>query len=90
MELTLAEGFAERLRVERAKARMSQEECARRAEVNRTQISVLESGKRLPRLETLLKLAGALEVEPGVLIGPARWRPGIHEYGSFDFGEEGT
>jgi transcriptional regulator with XRE-family HTH domain len=85
---TVAEVFAGRLRLARIEARISQEECAFRAEMHRTQISLVESAARMPRLETFVRLAGAVEVEPGELLGPIRWRPGVHTLGSFDLGEE--
>lgn len=49
------------LRVRQAR-RLSQEALAERAGVHRTQMTLLETGKRSPRIETLIKLAGALEV----------------------------
>lgn len=88
MAVTLGEAFGRRFREARAGSGLSQEECAMRAEIHRTQISLLENGERLPRFPTLLKLAGALDIEPGELIGAIRWRPGVYELGSFDFGEE--
>lgn len=51
---------------------MSQEELADRAG-----ISLIESGKRMPRLDTLIKLAGALGVEVGVLVAGMRWEPTV-------------
>lgn len=41
---------------------LSQEELSFRAEVHRTQISVIERGERLPRTPTIVALSGALEV----------------------------
>lgn len=81
--MTLSEKVAEQLRVARARLGISQEELAFRAEIHRSQISLIEGGHRLPRLDTFVKLAGALEVEPGELLGPVRWRPGVHEAGAF-------
>ena len=55
----------------RREAGMSQDEVALRASMNRTEVSSLERGLRSPRVETVVKLAGALEVEPGRLFeGP--------------------
>ena len=85
--MTLSEKFAEQLRVSRARLNISQEELAFRADIHRTQISMIESGQRTPRLDTFVKLAGALEVEPAELLGPIRWRPGVYEPGTFDLGE---
>ncbi len=49
------------LRVRQAR-RLSQENLAERAGIHRTQISMLETGRRQPMLETLIRLAAALEV----------------------------
>lgn len=50
----------------------SQERTAERASLHRTEVALIEAGKRLPRLDTIVKLAGALEVEPcGLLVGMA-------------------
>jgi transcriptional regulator with XRE-family HTH domain len=56
-------------------ADMSQEELAFRADIHRTQVSLIEGGERLPRLETLVKLAGALGVTPNDLVEGIAWEP---------------
>jgi len=53
-----AERFAANLRALRADTGLSQEELAFRAQIHRTQVSLIEGGERLPRFETLIKLAG--------------------------------
>jgi transcriptional regulator with XRE-family HTH domain len=55
--------FGENVRLLRAHVHVSQEELASRADVHRTQISMFESGQRMPLLATAVKLAAALEVE---------------------------
>lgn len=75
--------FGETLFLTRRRAGLSQEELARNAGLHRTEIGNLEHGKRLPRIDTLIKLAGALEVPPGDLLKgmawvPAHQRPGGH------------
>lgn len=47
---------------------ITQEALADRAELHRTEIGLLERGLRVPRLDTLLRLAAALAVEPGELL----------------------
>jgi transcriptional regulator with XRE-family HTH domain len=80
----VAERFGENLFRLRQGRRLSQEELAARASVHRTQISLMESGKRLPRLDTLVKLAGALEVEVPRLVEGIAWEPTITKSGQFD------
>ena len=43
--------------------------------VNPAQISQLELGNHTPRLDTVLKLAGGLNIEPCELIGDLRFEP---------------
>jgi transcriptional regulator with XRE-family HTH domain len=83
----VAERFGENLLRLRQGRKLSQEELAARASVHRTQISLMESGKRLPRLDTLVKLAGALEVEVPRLVEGIAWEPTITTSGQFDVSE---
>jgi transcriptional regulator with XRE-family HTH domain len=53
----------------------SQEALAFRAEVHRTEISLLERGKRDPGVNMTLRLAGALGVDPGELLVGAAFIP---------------
>lgn len=72
---SLAERFAFNVRRLRVSADISQEELAFRADVHRTQVSLIEGGERLPRLETLVKLAGALGVTTNDLVEGIAWEP---------------
>jgi transcriptional regulator with XRE-family HTH domain len=63
------------LRIRQAR-RLSQESLAERAGVHRTQISLFETGQRQPLLETLIRLAGALEVPLPTLLEGIAFRPG--------------
>lgn len=71
----VADSFAELLIAERRKAGVTQEELAHRAGLNRTTISQVEKAKAAPRLDTLIRLAGALEVDPSDLLPALRWKP---------------
>ena len=51
----------------------SQEETAVRASVHRTEISHLERGLRVARVDTFAKLAAALEVDPGDFFEGIKW-----------------
>jgi transcriptional regulator with XRE-family HTH domain len=73
--LSPSERFGENLLRVRQARKMSQEVLAERAEIHRTQISLLESGRRQPLMETLLRLAGALEVSGDTLLEGVAWEP---------------
>lgn len=60
--------FAANLRDRRTAAGLSQEALGQRCSLHRTEISLLERGRRDPRLDTIVKLARALEVVPSVLL----------------------
>jgi transcriptional regulator with XRE-family HTH domain len=75
--------FAANLVRLRQEAGLSQEELAFRASIHRTQISLMESGNRLPRFETLIKLVGALETEPDALMQGIAWEPNVSRAGGF-------
>lgn len=66
--------FAENLIVLRRRSDLSQVVTAERSGLHITQISLLERGLRLPRLDTIVKLGGALEVEPCELLAGMAWR----------------
>jgi transcriptional regulator with XRE-family HTH domain len=60
---------------------MSQEALADNAEMHRTEMTGIEWGERLPRVDSLIKLAGGLGISPCVLIDGIVWevrgsRPG--------------
>jgi transcriptional regulator with XRE-family HTH domain len=66
--MDLRDVFAINLRRYRRANRLSQEELADAAEINRTYISKLETGATYAGLEIIGKLAGALGVEPADLL----------------------
>jgi transcriptional regulator with XRE-family HTH domain len=74
--VTVREKFAANLRRQRRRAGLSQEAVGFRASLHRTQIGLLERGARMPRIDTLVKLAGALDCAPDDLIVGIEWRPG--------------
>lgn len=83
MKGEIARQFGRNLVRERRRADLSQEEVGFLACLHRTEIGVLERGVRLPRIDTVIKLAGALEAEPGELLAGMRWRPGGPRAGAF-------
>lgn len=79
----LARQFGENVVIYRRRANLSQEELGFRASLHRTEISQLEKGVRLARIDTLVKLAGALSVPPGDLLKGMAWTPGGTRVGRF-------
>jgi transcriptional regulator with XRE-family HTH domain len=71
----LERSYGRNLRRIRKERGYSQEELAFRAEVHRTEISLLERGKRDPGVNMTLRLTGALGVAPGELLGGATFVP---------------
>ena len=60
------------LRERRDQAGLSQEALGAMCELDRTEISLLERGLRFPRLDTLVKLARALQLSPSELLDGIR------------------
>jgi transcriptional regulator with XRE-family HTH domain len=71
----LGRSFGRNLRQIRNARGYSQEALAFRAEVHRTEVSLLERGKRDPGVNMTLRLAGALGVDPGKLLAGAAFVP---------------
>jgi transcriptional regulator with XRE-family HTH domain len=71
----LERSYGRNLRRIRKKRGYSQEALAFRAEVHRTEVSLLERGKRDPGVNMTLRLAGALGVDPGELLTGAAFVP---------------
>jgi transcriptional regulator with XRE-family HTH domain len=67
--------FAENVFVARRRSGLSQEELGFLASLHRTEIGQLERGVRLPRIDTVVKLAGALKVPPADLLKGMAWKP---------------
>lgn len=67
--------FGSNLRRLRRRAALSQEELGQLAEVHRTEVGLLEHGRRVPRIDTLIKLAASLEVTPNDLLDGIEWLP---------------
>lgn len=68
--------FAANLRRVRKAAGISQEEVGRRSSLHRTEVGLLERGARVPRIDTMVKLASALDVPPDRLLEGISWTPG--------------
>jgi transcriptional regulator with XRE-family HTH domain len=73
--------FASNLVMCRKRAGYSQEELGFLASLHRTEISMLERGSRIPRIDTMIKLASALEASPEDLLAGLEWHPGEYRRG---------
>jgi transcriptional regulator with XRE-family HTH domain len=72
--------FGENLLRVRQARRLSQESLAELAGIGRDQISIIENGRRKPGVETVVRLAGALEVSTESLFEGIRWDPRAGEF----------
>jgi transcriptional regulator with XRE-family HTH domain len=86
--MDVAAQFGDNLVRVRKSADMSQDELSVRASVHRTEISQLERGLRIARIDTLAKLCSSLEVDPSELMAGIAWSPGDVMRGSFRPPEE--
>lgn len=77
--------FGGNLRRCRRRVAISQEELGARASLHRTEIGLLERGDRVPRSDTLVKLASALGVRPEELLKGIDWKPDSVKRGGFEF-----
>jgi transcriptional regulator with XRE-family HTH domain len=81
--MDIAARFGDNLKRVRRAAGVSQDELAVRASVHRTEISQLERGLRVARIDTLIKLAASLEASPVELLVGIGWKPGESKRGQF-------
>ena len=81
--MDIAAQFGDNLIRCRKLADLSQDELSVRASVHRTEISQLERGLRVARIDTLAKLCASLEVEPGELMKGINWSTGDVRRGQF-------
>ncbi len=70
---TVTERFGWNLRIARQRAGLTQRQLAARLGMEfKCDISVWETGKQCPRIDTVVRLAEALEIEPGELLRETR------------------
>lgn len=81
--MDIAAQFGDNLVRSRRLADISQDELSVRASVHRTEISQLERGLRIPRIDTLVKLAAALEEPAEDLLDGIDWKTGEVREGRF-------
>lgn len=82
--MSFAERFGLNLGRQRLKAKLTQEELGVRASLHRTAVGQLERGERIPRADTLVKLAGSLGVAAADLLDGLEWVPGGTVVGRFE------
>jgi transcriptional regulator with XRE-family HTH domain len=70
--------FGENFFVARRRADLSRQQVSERSGVDRVMISNIEQGDRCPGLDTLIKFAGAVEVEPCESLAGLSWRIPVH------------
>ena len=86
--IDFAARFGDNLARHRKRADLSQEELSYLSSLHRTEISQLERGLRLCRIDTLVKLAASLEVSADDLLAGIAWSPGNYRPGGFVDGGE--
>lgn len=75
----VAQRFAENLARCLKRTGYSQEKLAQLAELHRTQISELLRGRQIPRLDSVVRLSGALEIDPAELLEGIRFEPAAQQ-----------
>jgi len=75
--------FGQNLSRARRRAGLSQEELGVRSSLHRTEIGLLEHGRRIARIDTLIQIAGALSIPPAELLEGIHWNPGDTAPGQF-------
>jgi len=88
-EIDLDRSFGPNLRYWRKKRGFSQQRLAELAEVHRTEVGLLERGKREPKFGIINKLAGALQIEQaelfrGISFAPSETGEGHFIYDPYD------
>jgi transcriptional regulator with XRE-family HTH domain len=83
----IAKRLGENLARARKRADLSQEELGVLASLHRTEVSLVERGARLPRIDTVIKLAGALDIALDELVEGIGWSPGSTTLGAFNLPE---
>ena len=74
--MDVARRFGANLRRCRKRTGLSQEKLGERASLHRTEIGLLERGERVPRIDTLIKLAQALPADAADLLDGITWEAG--------------
>ena len=81
--MRIEDQFGRNLKRIREERDVSQDELAVRASLHRTEISQLERGQRMARMDTLLKISASLNVSPSDLLAGIVWERGTSRRGRF-------
>lgn len=81
--IDVAARFGDNLARHRKRADLSQEDLSFLASLHRTEISHLERGLRVARVDTLVKLKSSLEISADDLLAGITWSPGDYRPGGF-------
>lgn len=81
--MSIGKLFGANLAHYREAAGLSQEQTGFMADLHRTEISQLERGLRVARIDTVVKLAGALGITPCELLDGIEWKPAVIQPGEF-------
>ena len=73
-----------RIREQRKQLGMTQEAVAEIAELDRKHISMIETGKTEPRIDTLIRIAGALDLPIEKLVAGLVFVPSEHSTGHME------
>jgi transcriptional regulator with XRE-family HTH domain len=87
--IDIAGCFGDNLARHRKRADLSQEDLSFLASLHRTEISHLERGLRIARVDTLVKLKFSLEISADDLLTGMTWSPGGYRPGGFVDRSEG-
>jgi transcriptional regulator with XRE-family HTH domain len=88
VSVDVAARFGDNLRRHRKAAGLSQEDTAVLASLHRTAVGQLERGERVARADTIAKLAGALQIDPGKLFEGIVWETGAVSVGRFELPDQ--
>lgn len=81
--MNVAQAFGENLKRLRAERDETQESLSAKSDLHRTVITQIEAGKSEAKASTILKLSGALEIDPGELFADMGWQPPTTKAGRF-------
>jgi transcriptional regulator with XRE-family HTH domain len=90
VSMDVAARFGDNVKKQRKLVDLSQDELSYRASLHRTEVSQIERGLRLCRVDTVAKLAGAMEIDAGKLFEGIVWEPGDVRLGRFKPDQDAT